>query len=595
MKSHLFSRITTSLLLLTLCLSLKAQYQSTELFIGGVSNVHTYRIPALEVSTKGTVLAISDARMDNSSDLPGNIDLVMRRSFDHGKSWEEQITILDLPKDHGCGDPSLIIDKITGRIFCFYAYAPPGISIHKAKPGSNAANDMNSQHIQYIYSDNDGDTWSQPVELNPMVKDPAWEGVFAASGHGIQTRNGRLIQPLVIKQDLKGDGSFQTHARNIYSDDHGKTWKVSAPTGLQVGETKVVELPNGTLMQNMRNRKLKYRSIAISDDAGQTWSEIWQDSTLIDPRCNASITRYASIWEGHAFNIMAFSNPASHKGRQNMTIRFSFDNAKTWPLTLPISKDPAAYSSLIRLYDGGLGLLYETGQEKANEKIRFHKIEKETLDSLFSSYAKKNKNISSRPKFSAYYYHRSHQFSLLPDMEDEVVFLGNSISDGAEWDEYFDNNKCINRGISGDVTDGILLRLKDITRIQAQKIFLLIGINDLARGKSIDYIIENYKRIYQQIREESPNTQIFIQSILPVNNELKQFKNHTNKNDMIITLNNKLKSLAQEKGIDYIDLHSTFSDASGKLRKDLTEDGLHLNGRGYQVWMNLIKNFISNN
>jgi len=566
-------------------------FQSSDLFIGGTQNTHTFRIPALEVSIKGTVIAICDARRDNSADLPGNIDLVMRRSTDNGESWQRMQVILDLPEGHGCGDPSLIVDRITGRIFCFYAYAPPGISIHKAKPGSNAADDMQSQHIQYIYSDDDGIKWSEPVELNPMVKDPAWEGVFAASGHGIQTRKGRLIQPLVIKQDLKGDGSFQTHARNIYSDDHGKTWQVSEPTGLQVGETKVVELPDGTLMQNMRNRQLKYRSVAVSNDEGQSWSPMWQDSTLIGPRCNASITRYASIWEGEPYNIMAFSNPASQKGRKNMTVRFSFDNAVSWPIAIPINEGPSAYSSLIRLYDGSLGLLYETGKKRANQKIVFIKIDKKTIDKLLDKYISGEKSLTARPDFSPYYYHSAHQFSLLPATENAFVFVGNSISDGAEWHEYL-NEQCLNRGISGDVTDGVLLRLTDITRLQPKKVFLMIGINDLAKGKSVDYVFNNHQKIYEQIKKESPQTQVYIQSVLPVNDCYKRFNNHTNKGVMVDDLNKKLKSFCSKSGLTYIDLHAVFSDADGKLRKDLTEDGLHLNGRGYQVWIHFIKQYV---
>ena len=565
--------------------------KQTDLFISGTNQTHTYRIPALEVSVKGTVIAICDARRDDASDLPGNIDLVMRRSFDNGHSWEPIKVILDLPESHGCGDPSLVIDRITGRIFCFYAYAPPGVSIHKAKPGSNAANDLNSQHIQYIYSDDDGENWSEPVELNPMVKEPAWEGVFATSGHGIQTRTGRLIQPLVIKQDLSGDGSFQTHARNIYSDDHGKNWKVSHAAGIQVGETKVVELPDGTIMQNMRNRKLNYRSVSISENEGVEFGKMWQDSTLICPRCNASITRYASVWEGQQYNVMAFSNPANEAGRKNMTVRLSLDNAKTWPVSIPIHDGPSAYSSIIRLYDGSLGLLYETGEKRSNEKVSFVKIEKNDIDSLIALEVQKS-GIDNRHKHNAYYYHSSNQFASLPDTDNEIIFLGNSISDGGEWHELFGDSRMKNRGISGDVTEGILFRLKMITRLKPAKIFLLIGINDLARGKSTEYILNNYRKIVTQIQSESPGTQLYVQSILPVNEAFNQFRNHCNKTDSVLVINKSLQQMAEEMDYTFVDIFTPFSDHDKKLRKDLTEDGLHLNGRGYQVWRNELKKHV---
>ncbi|TKG94592.1 hypothetical protein EYV94_11625 [Puteibacter caeruleilacunae] len=561
-------------------------FKLNDLFVGGTYQTHTYRIPALEVTTKGTVIAVCDARRDNGKDLPGNIDLVMRRSFDHGNSWEPMRVILDLTEKHGCGDPSLVVDRITGRIFCFYAYAPLGISIRNAQPGNNSADDPTTQHVQYIFSDDDGTSWSEPIDLNPWLKAKEWEGLFASSGHGIQTRSGRLLQPLVIKYDQKGDGTFQTHARNAYSDDHGKTWNVGSPVGLQVGETKVVELSDGTVMQNMRNRKIRYRSVSLSEDGGNSFNAMTRDSTLIGPRCNASITRFKSVWEGDAYNMMVFSNPASQQGRMNMTLRFSFDDATTWPLSLPIYEGPSAYSSVIRLYDGGLGLLFENGKESPYEKISFVKIPKTELDSILQSEA-----ILKRPGFTPYYYHRSHQFGLLPDTEDEVIFLGNSISDGAEWHEYLQDSRMKNRGISGDVTRGVLMRLNDITRIKPAKVFLLIGINDLARGKHTKEVINNHRKIYEQIKAESPDTQLYVQSLLPVNNFFGKFSGHTSKSDSVAIVNKALKVMAREMGHTFVDLETAMKDNEGKLRKDLTEDGLHLNGRGYQVWVNLIKRY----
>ena len=120
-------------------------------------------------------------------------------------------------------------------------------------------------------------------------------------------------------------------------------------------------------------------------------------------------------------------------------------------------------------------------------------------------------------RFSAYYWHSKNMFDNLPDIRGEIIFLGNSITDGGEWFELLGNKKCLNRGISGDVTEGVLLRLPGITRVKPAKIFLLIGINDIARGRSVEEITATYRLILDKIKAETPATKVFIESVLPVN------------------------------------------------------------------------------
>lgn len=192
-------------------------------------------------------------------------------------------------------------------------------------------------------------------------------------------------------------------------------------------------------------------------------------------------------------------------------------------------------------------------------------------------------------KYSTYYYQRASLFEKLPVDEDDIVFLGNSITDGAEWAELFNNLNVKNRGISGDVTLGVYDRLEAILKGQPAKIFLLIGINDVSRGISADSIVGNIRLISEAIGEQSPSTRLYLQSVLPVNDGFPRFYDHTSRYRMVPEINLKLKALAQELNITFIDLFPRFVDDSGiKLDPKYTNDGLHLTGEGYLLWKEII-------
>lgn len=201
-------------------------------------------------------------------------------------------------------------------------------------------------------------------------------------------------------------------------------------------------------------------------------------------------------------------------------------------------------------------------------------------------------NKPQRPGYSAYYYHRVEHFKALPNTKGEIIFLGDSITDGAEWAELTNNIDVKNRGISGDITSGVLYRLDEATESKPSKIFIMIGINDLATGLTADKIFENYTKIIETIKEQSPATEIYIESLLPVNDEFKGFPKHSDKTEQIIDINRRLAKLAEEKGAVYVDLFSSFAETGNKLKKELTEDGLHINGDGYLLWYSLIKKWL---
>lgn len=194
--------------------------------------------------------------------------------------------------------------------------------------------------------------------------------------------------------------------------------------------------------------------------------------------------------------------------------------------------------------------------------------------------------------FSTGYNHRLSLFRQLPVGREDVIFLGNSITAGNEWGELFQDIHIKNRGISGDITAGVLHRLSDVVRQKPAKIFLLIGINDLSRGISTDSILKNVFLAADFVHQLSPETKLYIQSILPVNRSLGLFVDHTNKSDSIIRLNQMLHSGATNHHYTFIDLHPYFCDTAGRLDKNLTNDGLHLRGDGYQLWKHLVFRYV---
>lgn len=192
---------------------------------------------------------------------------------------------------------------------------------------------------------------------------------------------------------------------------------------------------------------------------------------------------------------------------------------------------------------------------------------------------------------SPYYWDKKTHFETLPKSESDIVFLGDSITDCCEWQELFRGVSIKNRGISGDTTNGILNRLDEVVQSNPKKIFIMIGINDINQGINVSDIFQNYWLILKTFKEETPLTKVFVQSILPVNNQL--FPNYQT-NHKIIQLNIKLKNLAQEWSFQYVDLFPAFLDKNNDLNPHYTTDGLHLNGRGYLVWKEMIEEDVIN-
>lgn len=196
-------------------------------------------------------------------------------------------------------------------------------------------------------------------------------------------------------------------------------------------------------------------------------------------------------------------------------------------------------------------------------------------------------------KHSTFYYQRATLFEVLPTSKSDIIFLGNSITNGGEWAELLRNPHAKNRGISGDTTQGVLDRLSTITKGKPSKIFLLIGTNDLSRGKSIDEVAKNVEKIVERVKRESPATKLYVQSVFPVNPKFNKFLGHMNRQKDIAALNAKIKAIAARHGVKYIDVYKSlvipFTDV---MNPEYTNDGLHLLGKGYQKWVEVLKPYL---
>lgn len=198
------------------------------------------------------------------------------------------------------------------------------------------------------------------------------------------------------------------------------------------------------------------------------------------------------------------------------------------------------------------------------------------------------------PRFTPPTYHvqRSTLFEVLPTDTTDIVMLGNSITDGCEWSELLGDPRIKNRGISGDVTEGVLCRLTPIVKGQPAKVFMLIGINDLSRGYTPDSITTRIFRIVETIKTGSPRTQVYVQSLLPLNPSLKMFQSHMEHVAEIPIINSRLASEADNRGYTFINLYPSFVNSEGLLDTAYTNDGLHLLGQGYLLWRELITPYL---
>lgn len=331
----------------------------------GEGGYHTYRIPALVKTEVDTLLALCEGRKDGGGDA-GTIALLLKRSEDGGVSWSDTQEVVS-QDGMTCGNPCPVVDREMGTIwmpFCKNLADGPESMICEGKA---------PRTVWVTKSDDDGHSWSEPVEITADVKDPSWTWYATGPGHGIQLQSGRLLIPcdhmIGVYMDRKRD---PYHSHVIYSDDHGLSWKMGGSVQNGTNECEVVELQDGQVYINCRNYVGdKRRASALSQDGGETFVGFKWEEALIEPICQASVIALPD-------NRLVFANPAS-TARENLTVRLSGPGGDTWSPGSVLHAGPAAYSDLVIQADGRIGCLYERGDENPYETLVYAQFDKEWI------------------------------------------------------------------------------------------------------------------------------------------------------------------------------------------------------------------------
>ena len=335
----------------------------------GQFECHTFRIPAMVATNKGTLLGVYDMRYTSSRDLQGDMDIGLSRSTDGGNNWARPVSIMDmkkygdLPEDqNGCSDPNILVDRTTGEIFvsAVWTHGKPGTHQWRGK-GSEPGYSINkSSQFMIVRSVDDGLTWGTPENWTKKLKDPKWHLFAPAPGNGITLSNGTLVMPTQGR-----DAVGRPFSNLMWSEDHGKNWTLSEHARDNTTECAVVELSNGSLMLNMRDNrnrsdksKTNGRAVSVTLDMGKSWSVHPSDhKALPEPVCMASLLSH-DLPDGR--RALFFSNPNSKQRREKMTVRMSLDGGQTWPRSILLDQKGGAYSSLAMVDEKTLGILYES-------------------------------------------------------------------------------------------------------------------------------------------------------------------------------------------------------------------------------------------
>jgi sialidase-1 len=347
-----------------------AEVKSPDIFVGDKgqdkSKYHTFRIPAIVKSKEGTLLAFCEGRKDRGGDM-GNIDMMLRRSPD-GVNWSPMIKIWD-DGNNTCGNPCPAVDPETGRIHLLMTWT---FGTDRTVGDFNTGKSTDTRRPYYTYSDDDGKTWSKPVEITSQAKKTEW-GFFATGPcHGIVLSNGvhkgRLLFPCDAMEIKSITGSTTGYSLVVYSDDQGKTWHIGG-TVKGGNECCAAELEDGRIILTCRAAGGK-RLLAWSSDGGETFTTGTSVAALPDPKCQGCIL--STTFNGK--DVLLHSNCADASERIKMTVKGSSDGGQNWNSGYLVSAPHVAYSDMVMLDNNILLLLYENGESSSYEKISVQKI-----------------------------------------------------------------------------------------------------------------------------------------------------------------------------------------------------------------------------
>ena len=327
-----------------------------------------FRIPGLLTTARGTLLAVYDVRYNNSKDLQEHIDIGLSRSVDGGRTWQRMRLPLcfgchdGLPAaQNGAGDPAILYDPVTHRAWVVAAWCH-GMGNRMAWHSSKSGMEPHvTGQLVMAYSDDDGKTWSEPINVTRQVKRPEWNFLLQGPGRGIAMKNGTIV---FAAQYI--DAERMPHACILYSDDHGRNWRLHEGARSNTTEAQVAELPSGDLMLNMRDNRGGSRAVSVTSDMGRTWTEHPSSrKALREPVCMASLISVAADDNISGRDILLFSNPDCDNARRDITVKISFDGGATWPEENKVLLDAGdgwGYSCLTMIDRETVGILYESSQ-----------------------------------------------------------------------------------------------------------------------------------------------------------------------------------------------------------------------------------------
>ena len=334
---------------------------------GGDDDVHTYRIPGLATTNAGTLIGVYDVRRRNGGDLPGDIDVGMSRSTDGGRTWEPMRLIMDMGDDpqwnyDGIGDPAVLVDRNTGTIWVAGTWSHGNRSWRGS--GQGLEPDETGQ-LMLVRSDDDGVTWSKPINITKQVKKPEWCFILQGPGKGITMRDGTIV--FAAQYQDPPEQKRLPHSTIIYSKDHGETWHAGTGAFDDTTESQVVEVEPGVLMLNCRYNRKSARVVMTTRDMGRTWQKhSTSERSLIEPRaCMASLINTDQEAGKDIGGWLLFSNPDSLVARQRPMIKASNDGGMTWPKQHRLLLDEnrsAGYSCMTMIDEHTVGILYEGSQ-----------------------------------------------------------------------------------------------------------------------------------------------------------------------------------------------------------------------------------------
>ena len=373
--------------------------EEQHLHIGNEGGYVMYNCGALIASSRGTILHICEARKNSTLDT-GQIDLVLRRSFDQGQTFDKSRVIAH-EEGWVCGNMAPVVDQSTGVIWLLFTKNRMDGDEQAIIEGTAPC----SRSVWITHSEDDGASWSPPQEITDSVKLPNWTWYATGPGHGIQLKSGRLViacNHVVMENgrahipDQENVLSDPYHSHVIYSDDHGSSWQIGGSTDEGQNECTVLEADDGQLYLNCRNKNMladggNYRGIAWSRDQGESFSPIVHDAALPEPICEASVLRFTNRHD-HDRNRVLFSNPAGladgktktpkaigQQDRRELTIRMSYDECRTWPVSKVLYSGRAGYSDLCITDDMTILCCYLNGVARTMERVTLARFNLEWL------------------------------------------------------------------------------------------------------------------------------------------------------------------------------------------------------------------------